>query len=81
MNMKKLLIEIAGWYGVVAIFGSYALLTLNMMSATSVAYQLLNFTGSIGLILEARVKKDWQLVVLNVIWMFIALIGLVNILR
>jgi hypothetical protein len=61
-----------GWYGVLAILLAYLLLSLNVIEAKSFAYQLLNLTGALGIIIEAMSKKDIQPAVLNVIWVLIA---------
>jgi len=61
-----------GWYGVLAILLAYLLLSLNVIAAKSFAYQLLNLTGALGIIIEATSKKDIQPAVLNVIRAVIA---------
>ncbi len=66
--MKKILIETAGWYGTVAILGAYALVSFNIIKSASLAYQLLNLTGSLGIIVISASKKVFQSVVLNIIW-------------
>lgn len=76
--MQKQLIAILGWYGVVAIVGAYALVSDNIMSPTSVTYQLLNLTGAIGIIVESVAKRDKQPAVLNIFWALIALAGIIK---
>jgi hypothetical protein len=41
-------------------------------------HQLLNLTGSIGIVVSAISKKDYQPVVLNVVWGLVALISLLS---
>lgn len=67
-----------GWYGVLAILLAYLLLSLDVIAAHSLAYQLLNLTGAVGIIVEALSKKDMQPAVLNAVWACIAVIVLVQ---
>ena len=46
----KTLIEIIGWYGTAAIVGAYALNSFNIIGSNSLPYQILNFTGAIGIV-------------------------------
>lgn len=79
-NKTNLLIEILGWCSVIAILGAYTLLSFNFLLSSSLIYQLLNITGAIGLIIEAYSKKDYEPVILNIIWFLIALISILRIL-
>jgi len=79
--MKKILIELLGWYGVLAILVAYALVTFQVVNPTSVWFQLLNLTGAFGIVIETYVKKDYQPLALNLVWMGIAIIALSNLLR
>lgn len=79
--VKNKLIKLAGWYGVIAILLAYTLLTFNLVVAKSFAYQLLNLTGAVGIIIEAKSKKDMQPVVLNVIWLAVAGFAIVELVK
>lgn len=74
--MKTKAIALAGWYGVLAILLAYVLLSFDVIPAKSYGYQVLNLTGSLGIIAEAASKKDKQPVVLNVVWAAVALVAL-----
>lgn len=76
MNIKQLV----GWYGVTAIVAAFALLNFGVLDTDSSIYQLLNITGSIGIIVVANSKKDYQPVVLNTVWLLVAIYGLWKIL-
>src|SRR5260221_13061492 len=78
-NEQKI-IEIIGWYGTIAIVSAYALSSFGMLRSSDFLYQLLNFTGAIGIVIDAFSKKDYQPGVLNVIWAVIALVAVVKIL-
>lgn len=72
--------EIIGWYGTVAIIGAYALNSFGIIATSNPWYQILNATGSIGIIVISLRKKVFQSVILNIIWAAIALVGLGQIL-
>ena len=78
--MKNIITETLGWYGVVAVVGAYALLSLGILSSTSITFQVLNLTGAIGIIIDAIEDKNTQPVVLNIIWAIIAIVAIVKIL-
>lgn len=71
--------EIAGWYGMLAILGAYSLVSFNLVQSDSLAFQLLNLTGALGLIVVAASKGVTQSVILNVFWAIVAIIALFNI--
>jgi len=75
----RLLYEIIGWYGTVAIVGAYALVSFKVLGANSSVYQLLNLTGALGIVLISILKKAYQPAVLNFIWTVIAAVALVRI--
>ncbi len=78
---KKTWKEIVGWYGVIAILSAYALATFMVIPANGFWHQMLNLTGSIGVLVVAISKKDYQPIVLNAIWGFVALVALLSLLK
>jgi hypothetical protein len=78
MKMKKLLIEIVGWYGTIAIVGAYALNSFGVIQANTLLYQLLNGTGAIGIVIVSFSKKAYQPGVLNSIWTIIAAVAIIK---
>ena len=76
--MNNKLSEIAGWYGAAAILGSYALVSFNVISPSGYAYQLLNLTGAIGLMIISIKKDVKQSVVLNIVWSSVAIVALLK---
>lgn len=78
MNGK--LSEIIGWYGTVAIVGSYGLSSFGLLSSQSLVYQILNVTGAVGIVVISLRKKTYQPAVLNIVWTVIGLIALIKIL-
>jgi hypothetical protein len=71
--------DIFDWYGTGAILFAYALVSLGWVASNSYAYQLLNFTGAIGMVMMGVLRKVYPTVALNAVWFMIALIGLVSI--
>ena len=74
----KTFIEAFGWYGTFAILLAYALSSFAIIATTNPLYQILNITGSIGIVAVAVTKKDHQSATLNVIWAIIGLVALVK---
>jgi len=75
----KLFVEVFGWYGMVAIVVTYALVSFSIMAPTSVWYQVLNGTGALGIVIVSFCKRAYQPGVLNVIWTLIAIAALLKI--
>jgi len=78
--IHKKLIEIFGWYGITAVLLAYSLITLKILLSHSIIYLILNLTGAAGILVQSYLKKDYPPVVLNILWMTIALIGLIKLL-
>ncbi|MBI5742402.1 MAG: hypothetical protein HZA25_01005 [Candidatus Niyogibacteria bacterium] len=76
--MRTKLIEGFGWYGTVAILGTYALISFGAMSPESFAYQALNITGAIGVMIVAYRKAVYQSAVINLIWAIIGIVAIVK---
>jgi hypothetical protein len=72
------LTEVLGWYGVAAILAAYAAISFEWIAAQNPIYLFLNLTGSFGIAVDAFAQKNWQPVVLNIVWMIIATIGIVR---
>jgi len=79
ISTKQLFAEIAGWYGTLAILTAYALVSFHVISGDDLLFQLLNATGALGIIVIALYKKLVQSIVLNVVWVIVAVIAIINI--
>ena len=66
------LTEFAGWVGVVLILLAYALLSFGFLESTDARYHVLNLLGGVGIIIDALADKNYQPVVLNLMWAAIA---------
>lgn len=78
--MKEKITEFLGWYGIVAILVAYILISVGYFNSESLWYQLFNFTGAIGVIVDAWQDRNIQPVVLNSVWLAVALFALLKML-
>jgi hypothetical protein len=74
--ITRVVANVCGWIGVVLIVGAYVLNVGGQIGSASTLYLVLNAVGSIGIVVNSAIKKDVQPVVLNVIWLIVAVIGL-----
>lgn len=74
------LIEIAGWYGALAILLAYGLASFSILKTTDWVYQLLNASGALGILGTSLQRRAYQPAFLNGIWAVVAIIGLITIL-
>jgi len=72
------LVEVAGWYGAVAIVGAYLLVSFGILAADGVWYQVLNLTGAAGIVAVSWLRRAMQPAALNLIWTAIAAISLIR---
>jgi len=70
--------ELIGWGGTGAILLAYLLLSTGKITSNSRKYQLLNLFGAIGIIINSVIHGAIPSVGLNVVWLLIALYGLVK---
>jgi len=74
--MSTIYFEIIGWMGTVAILAAYWLVSTKKISPTSKVYQLLNLFGAGFVIVNVAFHGAIPSVILNSIWLLIALFGL-----
>lgn len=70
--------EIAGWYGTAAILAAYALSSFGALATGDRLYQVLNFTGALGVAWVCWHKRTWQAFWLEAIWATIAVVALLR---
>ena len=71
-----MLIDIAGWSGVVVLLIAYGLVSTKRIEGDAVMYQLLNLVGAILLVVNSSYHDAYPSVVVNVIWAGIAIFAL-----
>ena len=74
----KILYETLGWVGMASVLIAFGLNSLEILPANSLIYILLNGGGSACLIVNCYYNKAKPPMVLNIIWLGIALVSLYN---
>ena len=69
--MTGLFIDAAGWAGAAALLLAYGLVSSGRLSGRSVAFQLLNLFGAVGLLANGIWHGAWPSAALNAIWLVI----------
>ncbi|HBK34584.1 MAG: hypothetical protein UU08_C0014G0011 [Candidatus Uhrbacteria bacterium GW2011_GWE2_40_58] len=77
-HRRDFFIDLFGWYGVLAIISAYGLNSFGLIEPSSLWYQGLNMSGSLGILVDAYAARIYQPVALNAIWMVIALIAILR---
>ncbi|MFT5733623.1 MAG: hypothetical protein ACJA2W_000440 [Planctomycetota bacterium] len=70
-------VDLAGWLGTILIVGAYGLLSGEVISNGAV-YQAMNLVGAAGVALLCWHKRTWQPLVLQLVWMVIAVAALLT---
>lgn len=71
--MENILPAVAGWIGMVLILIAYYLVSTRRVTGDSYMYQTLNLLGAIGLVSNTLVQQAWPAMVLNIVWVVIAI--------
>ena len=71
--------EIIGWAGMSLVLAAFAFNAFNVILPESFIYALFNIIGSAGIIYASAYKKDYQPVVLNLIWIAIAVFLMIKV--
>lgn len=74
-------VDILGWFGVVCVVVSYAMVALQRWHVRSIPNQLGNLMGAGALGFNCIVYKAWVPAALNVIWALIALYTLFRLMK
>jgi hypothetical protein len=77
----ELLINILGWIGSIEVVVAYALNSSQKIKSDSIAFQVLNFTGAIFLIINSVYKEAYPFTFINTVWAVIAVVAIVGIIR
>ena len=73
-----MLYEVIGWGGTAAILLAYFLVSVGRLSPKSKNYQFLNLFGAVGIIVNSGIHGAIPSVGLNVVWLLIAVYGLIK---
>jgi DNA integrity scanning protein DisA with diadenylate cyclase activity len=73
---SSFLIEALGWIGAILIVGAYYLNIVGKIKSNSISYILCNLIGGIFFIVHTLVHKAYPSMVINIVWVVIALVAL-----
>lgn len=76
--MNTLIVDISGWIGAILLLLAYGLVSRKKVAGDAISYQLLNAVGSIFLIVNSFYYKAYPSVAVNVFWISIALITMLE---
>jgi lipid-A-disaccharide synthase-like uncharacterized protein len=74
--MFSILINAIGWLGVILCTLGYLLLSMKVIKAESLSFQLLNIIGGLCLVATAIETRDLPNAAANLLWMFIGVYAL-----
>ncbi len=77
----NLLLDVLGWVGSIEVVAAYGLNSSQKIKSDSLLFQLLNLTGALFLIINSIYKEAYPFTFINSVWMVIALIALVGIVK
>ena len=72
-----LIVTIYGWVGMALILISYLLITTKQLSPNSATYQIINFIGAGGVVLNSVINDAWPSAVFFIIWGCMAAVMLI----
>ena len=68
----KLIVDLLGWTGAVALLSAYGLISAKKVDGHSPLYQVLNIIGSVLLIVNSTYYRAFPSAFVNVVWLGIA---------
>ncbi len=72
------MLELIGWLGVSLVISAYLLNTLGILGSQALLYLVMNGAGAIGIMVHSYHRRDYQPLVLNMIWLLIAVLGIIR---
>ncbi len=73
-----MMIHVFGAVGMLLLMSAYGLVSSKRLTPSGIAYQGMNFTGAIILVLYSIVLVAWVSVALNTAWAIIALVSIIR---
>ena len=71
--------DVIGWLGMLAVVTAYLLVSIEVLDGHSTVYQVMNLSGALALIWISWLRGVFQGVLINVFWVLIAIVGLLQI--
>jgi hypothetical protein len=73
--------EQIGWIGFVLIISAYLFVTIKLVEVSSPTYHLMNLSGALCMIANAKHNKAKPLFWLNIVWALVAIMGLLQLVK
>lgn len=80
LRKHHIIAETAGWIGAIALLSGYLSISNHLLTSNDPLYHLLNLIGASGLIVIALTKKLYQSILINTVWMIVAITALIGLL-
>ena len=74
-------ITVIGWVGSVAVIVAYGLNSMQKLKSNSLAFQVLNLSGAILLLINSVFKEAYPFTFINTVWAIIAIVAIFKIVR
>lgn len=79
-KQKSRIFDLIGWVGAGSLLTGFALVSFEVIVPDQLAYQIFNLIGASGLLLVAYKQKTYQFVLINGVWLAVAVVALVRLL-
>lgn len=66
-------VDIVGWAGAALVLAAYGLVSTRRLDGESVAYQLLNVVGAVGMLINTYIRGALPSAAVNVIWIAVGI--------
>lgn len=76
--MEAIIATIAGWIGIGLMLLAYFLLVKKKVKSNSKNYNMMNFVGGIGVLMNSTYNHAWPIAVLNVFWIGVAIMAMIK---
>jgi hypothetical protein len=77
MKSSAIVLSVSGWAGMALILVAYAGGVFGWLNTHHLPYLLMNLLGSFGLVIQTWSRRDLPPMILNIVWIVIALLGIV----
>ncbi len=79
--MEISIYDLAGWIGMILLIVGYSMISFKKVKSKSKTFHLINLFGAIGILVNAFYNKLFPVIILNIFWIIISIISLVNIFK
>jgi hypothetical protein len=76
--MANVFIEAVGWIGAALVLSAYFLLTSRKLGGESITYHNMNLLGGMLVAINAIANSAYPSAAINIVWVFVAIYGVVK---